>query len=81
MSTRSVAELRRSLRALGLRVSVEAWDALAVAIPEVDERGLEDVEIRKQAVALARSHGFSHLAVELPDRGREPSDRATLPGD
>jgi hypothetical protein len=81
VTTRSIEELERSLRALGLRVSVEAWDALAVAIPDAHERGLEDPERRKQAIALARSHGFSHLAIELPERGREASDRATLSRD
>jgi hypothetical protein len=81
VSARSREELERSLRALGLRVSVEAWDALAVATPEPDERGLENVELRARAIALARSHGFSHLAIELRESGREPGNRATFSGD
>lgn len=81
MSARSAGELERALRALGLRVSIEAMDALAIAVPEPGERGFERPETRTHAIALARSHGFSHLAVELSERERESGSRATVPGD
>jgi serine/threonine protein kinase HipA of HipAB toxin-antitoxin module len=63
VSARSPEELERALRELGLRASIEAMDALAVAIPEPDERGFEREDLRARAIALARAHGFSHLAV------------------
>lgn len=78
---RSREELERALRALGLRCTVEAFDALAVAIPEPGERKLEIDEVRRRAIELARSHGFSHLAVELRAPAPTPSDRAPLSGD
>ena len=81
MSIRSAEELERALRAIGCRCAIEAYDALAVAVPEPGERTLESPERRQQAIALARTHGFSHLAVELREPGRAPTDRATLPRD
>ena len=81
MSARSAEELERALRAIGLRVSVEAMDALAVGVPEQGERGFENADTRARAIALARSHGFSHLAIELREHERESTPRATLPGD
>lgn len=74
MTIRSREALERALRELGLRCVVEAFDALAVAIPEAGERGFERDEIRRRAIELARAHGFSHLAVELrnSDQNRAP---------
>lgn len=74
-------ELELALRALGLRVSVEAMDALAVAVPEPGERGFENAGTRERAIALARTHGFSHLAVELREREQDLPPRATLSRD
>ena len=79
MSTRSAEELERALRAIGLRITVEAMDALAIVVPEPGERSFESAEVRARAIALARSHGFSHLAVEVREPEREPPNRATLP--
>jgi hypothetical protein len=81
VSTRSPEELERALRALGLRVSIEAMDALAIAVPEPGERGFELADTRARAIALARAHGFSHLAVELRERERKATPRATLSRD
>jgi len=81
MTTRSREGLERSLRELGLRCAIEAFDALAVAVPEPGERGFERDDIRRRAVALARSHGFSHLAVELRNSEHADPNRAHLSGD
>ena len=82
MTTRDREGLEASLRRLGIRCTVESWDALAVALPESGERAFEDAAVRKQAIALARSHGFSHLAVELRDPALPDGDaRAALPRD
>lgn len=79
MTLRSREELERALRGLGLQCAVEAYDALAVAVPAPGERGFENDDLRRRAIDLARAHGFSHLAVELPNVDKAP-DRATLPG-
>ena len=81
MSARSADALERALRDLGVRCSVEAYDALAVAVPEPGERRLEDADVRRRAIELARTLGFSHLAVELREPGHVPTNRASLPGD
>ena len=81
MTTRSREELERALHALGIRCSVEAFDSLAVALPEPGERGFEREDVRRRAIELARAHGFSHLAVELRQSEHENTDRATLSGD
>lgn len=81
MSARSAADLQAALGALGLRVTVEPMDALAVAVPEVGERGFENANMRERAMALARTHGFSHLAVELRADESESTPRATFSRD
>jgi hypothetical protein len=81
VSNRYPGDLQRALTALGVRCSVEAYDALAIAVPEPGERCLEIDEVRRKAIELARSHGFSHLAVELRKPERDAADRATLSGD
>lgn len=81
MTLRSPEELERALRALGLRCSVEAFDALAVAIPESGERGFERDDLRRRAIEVARSHGFSHLAVELRNAEHADPNRAPFSGD
>ncbi len=67
--------LADALRAAGLRVSVEARDRLAVLT--ADPATFADPSWRERAVALAREHGFTHVAVELPSEDA----RAPLPGD
>jgi hypothetical protein len=81
MSARSAEELERALRELGVRCSVEAYDALAVAVLEPGERRLEADNVRRRAIELARTHGFSHLAVELREPGHAPTNRASLSRD
>ncbi|HKW47167.1 MAG TPA: hypothetical protein VJN70_06970 [Gemmatimonadaceae bacterium] len=81
MTIRSHQELERALRELGLHCSVEAFDALAVAIPDRGERGFERDDLRRRAIELARSHGFSHLAVELPKSEHADPNRAPFSGD
>ncbi|HEX5439180.1 MAG TPA: hypothetical protein VFW98_18650 [Gemmatimonadaceae bacterium] len=55
--------LREGLASLGLDGTVEARGSLAI-VTLADERPLDD-ETRLAAVALAREHGFSHVALEL----------------
>ena len=81
MSIRSREELERALRAMGLRCSVEEHGALAVCVPDPGERGFEDAETRRRAIALARAHGFSHLALEVKDDHQNTMPRAAVPRD
>ena len=63
----SAERLALDLEALGVRCAVEPRERLAVLVP----RGagalaaLGDEPTRREAVRLARAHGFTHLAVEL----------------
>ena len=81
MTIRSHVELERALRDIGLRCRVEAFDALAVAIPEPGERAFERDDIRRRSIELARVHGFSHLAVELRNSEHADPNRAPFSGD
>lgn len=80
MTTRSRENLEEALRELGVRCSVDAFDALAVAIVEPGDRSFERDDVRRRAMELARAHGFSHLAVDLRKSEHAKQDRATLSG-
>jgi hypothetical protein len=54
-----------ALHALGVRCTVERRDALAVLIPVSGERAFERADIRREALAILRAHGFSHAALEV----------------
>ena len=71
----SAESLEESLRALGIECRVEAVERLAVLIPDGAVSALEDARIRREAIALLRDHGFTHLALEIMDDAR---DRATV---
>jgi hypothetical protein len=79
VSTRSREGLERALQGMGLHCRIEAYDALAVVVPDIGERRLELDDIRRRAIELARAHGFSHLAVELREPEQPTDTRATLP--
>jgi hypothetical protein len=67
--------LEAALRATGMVARVEARGGLAIVI--ADPAAFADPTLRERAAALAREHGFTHVAVELPPE----SPRASLPGD
>ncbi len=56
--------LEAALRALGIACSVEAIDRLAIIIPN-DDASLADAHLRGEALRLMRTHGFTHLALEI----------------
>ena len=53
-------------RGLVVRVDARAGLAVLVADPATMAK-LADPEVRRAALALAREHGFSHVAIELRD--------------
>jgi hypothetical protein len=54
----------QALRALGVRCAVEARGNLAVVIPAVGERALEDAGTRGAILTTLRGYGFTHVAVD-----------------
>lgn len=61
--------LEGALAERGLVVRVEPRAGLAVLIAdEATVARLGDTELRRTALALAREHGFTHVAIELRTR-------------
>lgn len=71
----TAASLEAALRSRGISCRVEPLDRLALLIPEGQHAVLEDATVRREAVALVREHGFTHVAIELVD---EPGGDAAL---
>lgn len=71
----SAVSLEAALRSAGIPCAVEALDRLAVLTPDDADAGRAAIHDRREALRLARAHGFTHLALELP---RDPADRAPL---
>ncbi|MES2177243.1 MAG: hypothetical protein V4550_05205 [Gemmatimonadota bacterium] len=62
--------LEKALSEGGIPCKVETRAGLAVLIatPDMVAR-LGDAELRRTALALAREHGFTHMAIELRSEG------------
>jgi hypothetical protein len=58
--------LQDALGALGLECTVETRERLAVLIPPTMATPVLTGAMRQRVVALARAHGFSHVALEIP---------------
>jgi hypothetical protein len=69
--------LQRALAALGIDCTVEARDKLAVIIPK-HAGPLREASVRRAALAMLGEHGFTHLALEIPDA---PSEDAAFSRD
>jgi hypothetical protein len=63
------------VREYGIDCRVEVRDRVAILIPENRGTGRLTAEQRRQVLQLAKSEGFTHVAVELDPAG------AALPGD
>ena len=77
-TTRNVLALAAAIAELGVRCSLEARGGLALLVPVSSSLAtLQSAETRRAVLALARQHGFTHVAIELPsDRrgaGRDPN--------
>lgn len=68
---RNAAALAVAIAELGIQCSLEARGGLALLMPVAESVGaLQSPETRDTVLALARAHGFTHVAIELPgDRG------------
>ena len=67
--------LESQVRDQGVDCRVEARERLAILIPESHGSSRLTAEQRRQVLHLAKSEGFTHVAVELDPVG------AALPGD
>ena len=74
-SAHTPTDVERALNERGVPGKVEVRGPLAVLIvtPDIMAK-LGDAEIRRTALAIAREHGFTHMAIELRSEGD-----ATLP--
>jgi hypothetical protein len=68
--------LDAALRGLGVRCTVEKRGALAVVVPAAGERAFEHANVRRQALAVLRAHGFRHAALEVGDEPCAGGERA-----
>ncbi len=73
----TASALEAALRAAGVPCGVEGRDTLAIVTMATDASHFVDEGLRRQTLALAREHGFTHVALELLDA----EDRAALPRD
>ena len=65
-SPADAAALAAALRGVGVVCEVEARASLAlIVVSSTDAARLAADDLRRQVLALAREHGFTHMAVEL----------------
>ena len=73
----SAASLEADLRALGYDCRVEALERVAVITLSSEISDPVPSELRKDALRVAPTHGFTHVALEVPGG---PTFDAALPG-
>ena len=80
---RNASALAAAINELGLQCALEARGALALLLPVPESvEMLQRPETRRAVLALAREHGFTHVAIELPsdrrDQARTDDDASLL---
>jgi hypothetical protein len=70
------AGLEASLAAEGFDVSVEVHDRLAIIVPSPQWTRVPTPPERERILRLARTHGFTHVAIEIPVRAELPRRHA-----
>ena len=78
---RNASALSADIAALGVPCDVEARGGLVLLHPTPEGViRLADDEVRRAALALAKQHGFTHVAIELPNdrRTSAPQSDASL---
>lgn len=69
---RNASALAAAIAELGLQCALEARGGLALLLPVAESvEMLQQPETRRAVLALAREHGFTHVAIELPNDGRD----------
>lgn len=75
---RNAAALASAIADLGVQCSLEARGGLALLLPTQESvAALQSPETRRAVLALARTHGFTHVAIELPKERRGAGERGT----
>ncbi len=71
-SSGGLPTLEQALAEQGIACRVEARAGLVVLIVDAESaRAMGDAELRRTALAAAKAHGFTHVAIELrADAGR-----------
>jgi len=70
-TARNATALAVEIAALGVRCALEARGGLALLLPETGSvEMLQSADTRRAVLALARQHGFTHVAIELPSDRR-----------
>ena len=79
-TTRNATALAAAIAELGVRCSLEARGGLALLLPESSSLGtLQSADTRRAVLALAKQHGFTHVAIELPSDRRGAGRDADAP--
>ncbi len=63
----TVEALATALANIGLDGHVEARQSLAIVSVSAADASLKEVAFRRRVLALARAHGFTHIALEVVD--------------
>jgi hypothetical protein len=80
-TARNAAALAGAIAELGVQCSLEVRGGLALLLPVAESvAALQSPDTRRAVLALARAHGFTHVAIELPNdrRGEERGTGAPL---
>ena len=73
-SSRNVVALATAIAELGIDCALEARGGLALLMPTPEgAAALQVDESRRAVLALAKEHGFTHVAIELPSERRKSS--------
>ena len=79
-TARNARSLAQALAELGLVCALEARGKLVLLMPDQDSVAkLADESLRRSALALAKEHGFTHAAIELPNDRRRADPDADAP--
>ena len=69
---RNASAFAAAIAGLGLQCALEARGGLALLLPVAESVAmLQQQETRRAVLALAREHGFTHVAIELPNDRRD----------
>jgi hypothetical protein len=73
-SSRNAVGLAAAIAELGIDCALETRGGLALLLPTPEGVAALQVDERRRAVlALAKAHGFTHVAIELPSERRKSS--------
>jgi len=79
-SARNAITLAAAIAKLGVECALEARGGLALLLPTAEGvTALQEDEKRRAVLSLAKEHGFTHVAIELPSDRRRSSTPPDAP--